>query len=58
MSADDGRLVLSTAGDGHGAVAVLSRVLSSSGLEVHTVSVQPPSLNSLFLDLTGRELRD
>jgi ABC-2 type transport system ATP-binding protein len=58
MSADDGRLVLSTAGDGHGAVEVLSRVLSSSGIEVHSVSIQPPSLNSLFLDLTGRELRD
>ena len=40
-----------------GAVDLLSRVLDSE-LPLDGVSIQPPSLNSLFLKLTGRELRD
>jgi ABC-2 type transport system ATP-binding protein len=51
------RLVLSAAPDGGGAVPVLSRILGGS-LQVEAVSIQPPSLNGLFLKLTGRELRD
>jgi ABC-2 type transport system ATP-binding protein len=51
------RLVLSAATDGGGAVPLLSRILGGP-LEVEAVSIQPPSLNGLFLKLTGRELRD
>ena len=57
LSAEDGRLVLSARGEGAGAVRVLSKVLGSE-LAVAGVSIQPPSLNGLFLKLTGRELRD
>jgi ABC-2 type transport system ATP-binding protein len=57
ISAEPGRLVLSVEGSGRAAVELLGSVLSS-GLQIEGVSIQPPSLNSLFLDLTGRELRD
>ena len=57
ISADDQRLVLSTPGDGSGAVQLLSKILAGK-LQVEGVSIQPPSLNGLFLKLTGRELRD
>jgi ABC-2 type transport system ATP-binding protein len=52
-----GRMVLSVEGSGRGAVELLGRVLSD-GLAVDGISIQPPSLNTLFLNLTGRELRD
>ena len=57
ITAEADRLVLSAASDGGGAVPLLSRILGGS-LEVESVSIQPPSLNGLFLKLTGRELRD
>jgi ABC-2 type transport system ATP-binding protein len=56
-SVDPGRLVLSVEGSGRGAVELLGSVLSG-GLAVNGISIQPPSLNTLFLNLTGRELRD
>ena len=56
-AAAPGRVVLTVEGSGRGAVEVLGRVLGA-GLDVDGVSVQPPSLNVLFLNLTGRELRD
>ena len=49
--------MLSVDGSGRAAVELLAGVLSSR-MQVEGVSIQPPSLNSLFLDLTGRELRD
>ncbi len=49
--------MLATNGEGTGAVNILSAVLKSD-LAVEGVSIQPPSLNGLFLKLTGRELRD
>jgi ABC-2 type transport system ATP-binding protein len=52
-----GRMVLSVEGSGRGAVELLGRVLAD-GLAVDGISIQPPSLNTLFLNLTGRELRD
>lgn len=55
--AEPGRIVLSVEGSGRGAVDLLSRVLAG-GFAVDGVSIQPPSLNTLFLNLTGRELRD
>jgi ABC-2 type transport system ATP-binding protein len=57
INAEEGRLVLAASGDGKLAVDLLTRVLGSD-LPVDGVSIQPPSLNSLFLKLTGRELRD
>ena len=56
-SAEPGRLVLSVEGSGRGAVDLLSHVLAE-GLAIDGISIQPPSLNTLFLNLTGRELRD
>jgi len=56
-SVEPGRLVLSVEGSGRGAVDLLGRVLAD-GLSIDGISIQPPSLNTLFLNLTGRELRD
>jgi ABC-2 type transport system ATP-binding protein len=57
INAEQGRLVLAVGGDGKLAVDLLSKVLATD-LPVDGVAIQPPSLNSLFLKLTGRELRD
>ena len=56
-SAEAGKLVLTVDGTGRGAVDLLGRVLAE-GLPIEGISIQPPSLNTLFLNLTGRELRD
>jgi ABC-2 type transport system ATP-binding protein len=56
-SAEPGKLVLTVDGSGRGAVDLLGRVLAE-GLPIEGISIQPPSLNTLFLNLTGRELRD
>ncbi|HZN56247.1 MAG TPA: ABC transporter ATP-binding protein [Candidatus Polarisedimenticolaceae bacterium] len=56
-SAEAGKLVVAVDGSGRGAVELLSAVLSS-GLAIDGISIQPPSLSTLFLNLTGRELRD
>ena len=56
-SAEAGKLVLTVDGSGRGAVDILGRVLAE-GLPIEGISIQPPSLNTLFLNLTGRELRD
>jgi ABC-2 type transport system ATP-binding protein len=55
--AEPGKLVLAVDSSGRAAVDLLAGILSS-GMAVEGVSIQPPSLSSLFLDLTGRELRD
>jgi ABC-2 type transport system ATP-binding protein len=57
ISAEAGRIVLSAAAGGGASVALLTRLLGGD-LGVEGVSIQPPSLNALFLKLTGRELRD
>jgi ABC-2 type transport system ATP-binding protein len=57
ITVEDDRMVLSASGEGAGAVQLLSRILDGD-LDVEGVSIQPPSLNGLFLKLTGRELRD
>jgi len=57
ISREDDRLVLSSSGDGAHAVSLLSRLLDGT-LDIKGISIQPPSLNGLFLKLTGRELRD
>jgi hypothetical protein len=49
--------VLATTGGGSAAAGLLS-ALFSGDLRIDDVSIRPPSLNALFLKLTGRELRD
>jgi ABC-2 type transport system ATP-binding protein len=56
VSAENGRLLLSVEG-GRGAVEALTAILASE-LQAEGVTIQPPSLSALFLNLTGRELRD
>jgi ABC-2 type transport system ATP-binding protein len=56
VTAEAGRLIVTVDG-GRGAVAALSSILSS-GIPAEGVAIHPPSLNTLFLNLTGRELRD
>jgi len=57
LSAESGRAVITTGGSGEGAVRLLSRLFGAA-LPMSGISIRPPSLNSLFLNLTGRELRD
>jgi ABC-2 type transport system ATP-binding protein len=57
LAAAEGRLDLAAAVEDGAATRVLSRILRSD-LAVDDVSIRPPSLNALFLELTGRELRD
>jgi ABC-2 type transport system ATP-binding protein len=57
LSGEEGRLVLGARGSGRSGADLLA-ALFSGGLPVDGVSIQPPSLQSLFLKLTGRELRD
>ncbi len=55
ISAEAGRVALSAAGNG---AAGLLAAIQGSGLAIDRVAIEPPSLNALFLKLTGRELRD
>ena len=57
LSVEPGKAVLSAGGDGRGAVDLLSRAVDAN-LDMASISIKPPSLNGLFLTLTGRELRD
>jgi len=57
LQAGDGNAMLSVAAGGPGLLAVLPAVLSS-GLALDDVSIQRPNLQSVFISLTGRELRD
>jgi ABC-2 type transport system ATP-binding protein len=55
ISAEPGRVAF-TAG-GRGAAGLLGEIYRRE-LAIDRVSIEPPSLNGLFLKLTGRELRD
>jgi ABC-2 type transport system ATP-binding protein len=57
LSAADGSVVLALDATGGGLLAVLPEVLGC-GLDLADVSIQKPNLESVFLTLTGRELRD
>jgi ABC-2 type transport system ATP-binding protein len=57
LQAGDGGAMLSVAAGGPGLLAVLPAVLAS-GLALDDVSIQRPNLQSVFISLTGRELRD
>lgn len=57
LNVGDGQAVLALDGEGAGLTDALPRLLDPS-LGVDDVSVQRPNLQSVFLRLTGRELRD
>ena len=57
LSATDQMATLHLAGDQYGLAPLVER-LSRSGIELADLSVQKPTLESVFLKLTGRELRD
>jgi ABC-2 type transport system ATP-binding protein len=57
IGSEDGKLVLAMPGGGGGSAALLS-ALFAGDLRIDDVSIQPPSLNALFLKLTGHGLRD
>jgi ABC-2 type transport system ATP-binding protein len=57
LKADDRIAVLSIDANGPGLLAVLPRILAPD-LGVDDVSIQQPNLQSVFISLTGKELRD
>jgi len=57
VAVESGQALLATGGERGEAAALLARLLKA-GLPVADISIQPPNLQSLFLKLTGRELRD
>jgi ABC-2 type transport system ATP-binding protein len=56
VSLEDEQAMLSVAGDGE--AARLLQHLMAADLGIDGVSVRPPSLEQVFIKLTGRELRD
>jgi ABC-2 type transport system ATP-binding protein len=56
VSADTESLILATEGASHKLPSIFG-ALSSAGSEVRETSLKQPSLESLFIKLTGRELR-
>jgi len=57
LKADDRIVVLSVEAGGPGLLEVLPRILAAD-LGVEDVSIQQPNLQSVFISLTGKELRD
>jgi ABC-2 type transport system ATP-binding protein len=57
LKADDGMAVLSVEADGPGLLTVLPKILEAD-IKVDDVSIQQPNLQSVFISLTGKELRD
>ena len=57
LKADDRMAVLSVEAGGPGLLEVLPKILAAD-LGVEDVSIQQPNLQSVFITLTGKELRD
>ncbi len=57
LKADDGMAVLSVEADGPGLLSVLPKILEAR-VNIEDVSIQQPNLQSVFISLTGKELRD
>jgi len=57
LNASDGIAMLSIESGGPGLLRVLPKVLET-GLEMNDVSIQQPDLQTVFISLTGRDLRD
>jgi ABC-2 type transport system ATP-binding protein len=58
ISAEEGRVAMTAGAAGGGGAAGLLGEIYSRGLAIDRIAIEPPSLNALFLKLTGRELRD
>jgi ABC-2 type transport system ATP-binding protein len=57
LSSADQLATLSLMGDHYGLASLVERI-SAAGIQLADLSVQKPTLESVFLKLTGRELRD
>jgi ABC-2 type transport system ATP-binding protein len=57
LKADEAGAVLSIDADGPGLLEILPRIFEAD-LGIEDVSIQQPSLQSVFISLTGKELRD
>lgn len=57
LSLEDGAALIAVLGEKGNAADLLSRLLRG-GIEVSEISMREPSLQNVFLKLTGRELRD
>jgi len=57
LSLADGEAVINLP-PGGGGLALVTQRLSEAGIEITNLSIQKPTLESVFLKLTGRELRD
>ena len=57
LSVEDSSAVLAVEPEGPGVAAILPRLLDEA-LGIEDLSIQRPSLQSVFIRLTGRELRD
>ena len=57
LKADDRIAVLSVDAEGPGLLEVLPEILATD-LRIEDVSIQQPNLQSVFISLTGKELRD
>jgi ABC-2 type transport system ATP-binding protein len=57
VSAEAGKAVFTVDGAARGSLELVQRLLGGV-LPAEGIEIAPPSLNRLFLDLTGRELRD
>lgn len=55
---DESALVTISARRGRRAMAALFQLMSNAGLEISSVEVREPDLEAVFLNLTGRALRD
>ena len=58
IAAEKGKLVVATGEGGKTGSVELLQTLFAHGVELDGLTLEPPSLNGLFLKLTGRELRD
>jgi hypothetical protein len=58
LSEEPGKIAFTAGAAGGKGAAGLLGALYAKGLAIDRVSIEPPSLNGLFLKLTGRELRD
>jgi ABC-2 type transport system ATP-binding protein len=54
---DDGQLRL-LAQDGRTALPDIIRTINDAGLNLQSIEIQEPTLEAVFLHLTGRALRD
>jgi ABC-2 type transport system ATP-binding protein len=55
VHADDGRVVIATS-DGPAAVAPIAQLLGQTALRVRSVTLRTPTLDDVFLDVTGSRL--